>query len=315
MSRQQKHLFIIDPLEKLDKNLDTSMKLMHALAQKSCAIFFTTMDQVYWESSKPVASCLATGIEFDGANLHTTKSNPMSLKDFYIIHMRKDPPFDMNYIACTWLLESASQTTHVINSTWGLRKYNEKVATLYFPEYSLPTIVSSNPEYLMGFLKDTCNGDAVLKPLDLYGGRGVERVNLSSAKEAELMAKFKEQTANYNWRMMQPFQSQIKEGEVRVFTSFAEPIAWCLKVPKEGEFLANTRAGAKLLPHTPTVAELTMVKLVSKKLMDDGIYWVGFDLIGGKISEINITSPRLLCPDPKDYGPCFDKMAQQIIRI
>ncbi len=315
LSHQKKQLFILDPLESLDPRLDSSLQMAQALKSAGVTVYFTTIDQIFWDSRQNNASCQSYSLDRKDDRWLSGPGTDTELKEFRVIHMRKDPPFDIRYVATTWLLESASEHSKILNSTVGLRKYNEKMAALYFPEYAIPSLISQDANKLFSYFQDECQGDAVLKPLDMYGGRGVEHLTLEKQSPAEVLDVLKSQVSDGLWRQIQPFQKQVSAGEVRAFVSFGEPIAWCLKVPKAGDFLANTRAGATLLDYEPSEAEMAMVVDISLELMKDGIHWVGFDLIGGRVSEINITSPRLLTARTENYPKCFEKMARQIIKF
>jgi glutathione synthase len=220
------------------------------------------------------------------------------------IHMRKDPPLDMDYFMTTWLLDSAAKYSHVFNHPEALRNFNEKLSVLQLPEMSHQSFVSTQPDLIIEFIKTDCQGDGIVKPLDLFGGRGVFRLNLNEIKNDRAMELLEEATAKgTELRIIQPFDQKIALGEVRVFTVGGKALSWCLKRPKPGSYLANTAAGASLEPYHPSVDDVLRVEGVAKKLMEKGIYFIGFDLIGGYISETNITSPRLLVAenDGADY--------------
>lgn len=306
------HLFVIDPLASLNLALDSSLRMMFALAKRGHAIYVTEANSISWGShGKPTAMCQSLSFE-NGLEKPLTKSRiKTSIDTFSAIHMRKDPPFDMEYISCTWFLDAVQHKVRIYNDPAALRALNEKVSILKFPRHIRPALVSANPEELLAFIKNKSNGDAVLKPLDLFGGRGIRRIILE--RDNDFLQLLKEETSSGRFaRMVQAFDPAIFEGEVRVFTAFSEPIAWCLKKPSAGNFLANTRMGATLHPYTPEVAEITRVREVAAQLLGQGVAFIGFDLIGGWISEINITSPRLLVAQGTAETPLYDKIAQLI---
>ncbi len=307
------HLFLIDPLESLNRDLDSSLRLMFELKASGHEVLVAEPRQLAWHSGTTGAMARCRPLTFKGDAKTFAPGEPENrhLPSFSAIHMRKDPPYDMEYIATTWLLDTATRTTRVYNAPSALRTYNEKLAILRFPAETKPALVSSNAGELMRFVEKEAKGDAILKPLTLFGGRGVERLELAKGKEL-VEAKLQEETAKgTQLRLIQGFDKAIYEGEVRVFTAFGEPIAWCLKKPASGNYLANTRAGAVLSSYEPTKAEVDRVTRVARTLLAAGVVFIGFDMIGGYLSEINITSPRLLTP-PGDKKPYYRQLAKAV---
>ncbi len=299
---KQRHLFIIDPLEELNLKLDSSLRMAKALAARGHRIFFTTLLDLSWRSGRAGAWARCVEAEFAGGDVapRLERKTPHSLLDFEAIHMRKDPPFDLTYIEATWLLDSAAGRVHIYNQPSALRTWNEKVSILRFPDDIRPALVSSDSLEIIEFIEKECDGDGIVKPLALFGGRGVERVrpgrDALSRKDAIGAINIMTRDGREK-RIIQPFDSRIFDGEVRAFCIGGEPITWCLKKPAKGEFLANTRTGATLEPYKPGLDELARVKNVAARLALEGAPVIGLDLIGGWISEINLTSPRLLLPE------------------
>jgi len=292
------HLFVMDPLASLNRPLDSSLRMLFELAAKGHGIRVCEPKQLAWSGGDKAAVARCQRLMFAGSpqTFSTGSSETVSLLSFDAVHMRKDPPYDMDYIATTWLLESASSRgVRVYNDPAALRRFNEKLAILLFPEACQAALATSDSEALLAFVENQANGDAILKPLTLFGGRGVERLQLKSDGRAQVLAKLRSATGDgASIRLIQPFNPAIYDGEVRVFTGFGRPLAWCLKRPAPGEFLANTRAGATLEAYEPTTVESTRVTSVASALHTQGVFLTGFDLIGGFVSEINLTSPRLL---------------------
>lgn len=303
------HLFLIDPLESLNKELDSSLRLMFELKALGHEVTVAEPRQLGWRTSSHAEATVRV-MTFGASPKEFSPGPPSrrSLGDFAAVHMRKDPPYDLDYITTTWLLDAAPKSTKVYNSPASLRTYNEKLAILRFPEATRPALVSADPEALLQFAQQEAGGDAILKPLTLFGGRGVERLEVAK-DPAKARARLIEETANgVHLRLIQPFDQGIFQGELRAFTAFGKAVAWCLKKPASGQYLANTRAGATLHPYTPTADELRRVTAVAGTLWREGVAFIGFDVIGGFISEINITSPRLLAA-PGDSTPYYAQLA------
>ena len=294
---EQIHLFVTDPVEKLNFQLDSSLRMAKALANLGAEWYFTQVDRLYWKSPHNVASAYVQKTSFSqGIKPELGSPVRMGLEQFHAIHMRKEPPVDTRFLATTHFFDSAEREgTLVFNSAQALRSINEKTSVMMFPELSVPALISASLSEAWDFIEEACDGHAVIKPLDLFGGKGIFEINKKDSKRLQEQSKNLEQALeNGQFRMIQPFQDAIREGEVRVFTAGGKAISWCLKKPAPGNFLANTSAGAELFPYTPTERDLHVIESVAKGLLKKGVFLIGFDMIGGLISEINITSPRLL---------------------
>ena len=316
---QHKHLFVIDPVENLNLKLDSSLRLAKALLENNQECFLTTPTDITWLGGTPISTpfCRATQLLLgSGPTPDMGKSFKVNLGTFASIHMRKDPPYDLDYISCTWMLAVAERAgVKVYNNTEALRSINEKLAIFEFPQYCLPGVVSFSSEELLTFAREQANGDIIIKPLTLFGGRGVRRLNLSDLGEGKFAEELRKETAgDTQMRLVQAFNQSIFQGELRVFACCGQILSWCLKTPHNGEYLANTGRGASLNTYSPREVEVRMVQDVSHKLAAKGIKMVGFDIIGGYLSEINISSPRLLTADPKSEASTYNKMATLILR-
>lgn len=312
------HLFVIDPIESLNFPLDSSLRIARALREIGHETFICTPSQIEWESREGLAVAYAQELranEKDVSKYQLSDVKRLPLDAFRAIHMRKDPPYDLNYITCTWLLDSAEKKgVKVLNSPKALRDFNEKLSIFQFPEAIQNGLISTQAESLLRFLRTDAKGDAVLKPLTLFGGRGVIRLTLTDKNEAELLQTLKDETENgLQHRLIQPFDPRIFDGEVRVFTARGEAVSWCLKRPHADNFLANTRSGATLEAYAPTPKDKAMIETIARKLLAEGIYFLGFDVIGGHVSEINLTSPRLLQADNEDFSP-YERVAELLAK-
>lgn len=284
------HLFLIDPVENLNLELDTSFRLAHALVDQGTPAFVATTEALSWpHSQKPTVH--AQRLRFNNADVKgyvLETYNTMSIDAFATIHVRKDPPVDLNYSAMLWMLDSVSETSRIINAPRAIMAHNEKASIMRFAQYAIPTLISRDPELINQFVDEQCGGDAIIKPLDQFGGRGVRRITIAELGALEWSHPM----------VIQPFLPGVQGGEVRVFCAFGRPIAWCLKKPPRGSFMANTAQGATLHRYQPSGSFIDAIETVASYLYHEGLIFVGFDVIDGLISEINVTSPRLLqAPD------------------
>jgi glutathione synthase len=307
------HLFVLDPIERLNLAWDTSIKMAFSLSSLGETVYFCTGRELS-RSLHPMAStatCRRTTFGSKPSELVLGSSERVNLIDFASIHMRREPPYDLDYIGTLWILDAVSQLVPVMNGPKALLEINEKLSILDFPLFTKPALVSSDAEELMGFAKERCNSNIVIKPLGLYGGRGIEHIE----GDRGLLERLHVATLNgKEARIIQEFNPAIYQGEVRAFSVAGKPVAWCLKVPKSGEFLANTRAGSTLAPYEPTTRDLDVATGVAETLLKRGVIFAGVDIIGGWLSEINITCPALLTCDRASLEG-FDHIGQTIVSL
>jgi len=310
MAQQNSHLFVIDPIERLNLAWDTSIKIAFALSQMGESVYFCTGRELSRSLHPTGAYALARQITFASKpnELRQGGQKRVPLVEFSAIHMRREPPYDLDYIGTLWILDSVAQHVPVFNAPRALLEINEKLSILDFPLFTKPAIVSSDADELFLFAKERCAANIVIKPLGLYGGRGVEHIEGARG----LLEKLHVATLNgKEARMIQEFNPAVHAGEVRAFTVAGKPVAWCLKVPKKGEFLANTRAGSTLEAYSPTSRDIDVATGVAETLLKRGVIFAGIDMIGGWLSEVNITCPALLGPERSSLTG-FEQIAKVI---
>ena len=295
----QRHLFITDPIENLNQELDTSLKLAKNLYSRGHLVAFATQNSISLCNNGPfVASQKVDSWPISTLSQpHIFTATP--LRDFDAIHFRTDPPTNENYWVSTWILSQVPATTLIFNKPTALRDLNEKLLILNYPEDSAPALLSSNPAQIKKFIESQCYRYAIAKPLTLFGGKGVVALDFRTKKG--LSEAIKSVTTNgTELRLFQPFNESIFSGEVRAFAVGGKCISWCLKLPQPGSFLANTGAGATIENYQPTASLNQRLDRIAEDLMKKGVYYIGFDIIGDLVSEINITSPRLLTTKPEE---------------
>ncbi|AUN97207.1 hypothetical protein DOM21_15625 [Bacteriovorax stolpii] len=295
-----KHVLFIDPIEKLNPKKDSSLMLATTMKAQGMDVYLLFEKDFYINNkAKSVFKLYDFEGDFyeDGAYLkHFSLKGPavIEMNKGDVIHMRIDPPFDTRYLRYLWMLRYYS--THgikVMNSPDGILKYNEKLHA-YTQKASLETYVGSSVEGFMGFveLMKRDHQDLILKPLDLYQGFGVEKVSIS---EPNLAFKFSEKVKENNGAIVaQPFCKEVVNGEIRSLYFKGRELGSILKVPKKGEFLANIAQGAAFhaIELTPSVKK--ECDRICAELVQEGVDWVAFDIMGDNVSEINITCPGLL---------------------
>jgi len=194
--------------------------------------------------------------------------------------MRKDPPVDAQYLAATFILERAAAAVPVINDPVALRMFNEKLLPLAFPGLTPPTLVSNDPQRVAAFVRE--HGRSILKPLDDCSGRGIRILRTADAVPAELGGQFV---------LVQKFIEKVVEGDKRIFLLAGEVIGAVNRIPRGPEDLANIHQGATVAPTIITARDREIVGAVAPTLIRRGLWMAGLDVIGGCLTEINVTSP------------------------
>ena len=289
-----KFLFILDPLVSLKSYKDTSLAIMHAAAAQGHVLYVCEQHDVFLRNE--VVNISAAPFEFSEGSLNKN-SNWYSLgekqevlpNDFDAILMRKDPPFDNEYLYSTYLLELAvNQGARVINNPSAVRDWNEKLSVAKFPQFAPEFLVTANQSLIREFLNQ--HKDIVIKPLDGMGGSGIFRIHEYDHNIGvilETATQFGKQTI-----MVQRYLPAILQGDKRIIIINGEPLPYALaRIPKAGETRGNLAAGGTGVAQLLTTRDLEIANTVGKTLKQKGLFLVGLDVIGDYLTEINVTSP------------------------
>jgi glutathione synthase len=264
--------------------------MVNEIMRRDGDVFVTTPAKVYLMQNIPKAYCKkVTGFS---TKYETGLEKSIDLKEFQVIHLRVDPPFDIDYYYMTIFLEMVANVTLIVNSPESVRSYNEKLIILNFPQFITDTIVTSSAEQAKDFIINKCNGRGVVKNLGECSSRGIILVD---GDEEQIKAKVLSIIAEWNSHIMiQKYIPEIKNGETRITMINGEAKGWVKKVPKEDSFLASLDFGAKVIPYILSEKDKEIVQVTGKFLKEKGIILASLDVIDGNLSEINITSPGLL---------------------
>lgn len=203
--------------------------------------------------------------------------------------MRKDPPFNMDYIYATYILDMVdSDKTRVINSPRGIRESNEKLYSLHFKEFIPETLVSKNVDQIKEFMTGA-GGEIVVKPLDGYGGEGIFYVKEGDFNTSSILESITDFGSTYI--MAQKFIKKVSEGDKRIIMLNGTPIGAVLRVAAKGEFRSNFHSGGHPVKTRLTRRDMEICKSVGPRLVQDNLYLVGIDVVGGYLTEVNTTSP------------------------
>lgn len=288
-------LFIIDPIESLTAYKDSSVAMMRALLARGHQLSYCLQSDLYILNGKVLTSAQSFVIA-DDADLHQShwltvqgEAQDLELSSFDAVLMRKDPPFDLEYLYSTHLFDlAAAQGAKVFNTGSALRNHPEKLAIAEFPEYTAPTLVSRSMSRLREFYDE--HQDIVIKPLDGMGGTGIFRVK---ANDGNFSAMVEMLTAYGTQSIMaQKFIPDITAGDKRILIINGEPIPYVLaRIPKEGENRGNLAAGGSGVAQPINDYDRTMARTIAKRLEGRGLFLIGLDVIGKYVTEINVTSP------------------------
>ncbi len=286
-------LFVMDPIEQIDPYKDTTLVMMLAAAKRGHNVHCCRIEDLWLDGSVANATVWPTTVRRSMGD-HYTLEPPINrpLDDFSIVFMRKDPPVDIDYIHATYLLDRAPASTLVVNSPKALRGCNEKLFALEFPELVPPTVVTSNIPRLLDFC-DRQGGRMVLKPVDGRGGEGIFIVSRDDPNHRTIL----ETLTSFGRRraLAQRYLPEIMEsGDKRVIVVNGEPLGAVMRQPGTGDFRSNVHSGGKVAPCALDDHDRKIAATLGDQLRARGIVFAGLDVIGGYLTEINITSPTLI---------------------
>jgi glutathione synthase len=279
-------LFVIDPLDSLTLETETSLLLMEEMARRGHACAVATLPDLYLAAESGVR---AQRITIDLARSPFYALAPAvehRFTDFDVILARKDPPVDEAYLMATFILERAARDVPVVNDPVSLRTVNEKLLPLEFPQFVPPTLVSNDAARLRRFA--AASAGVVLKPLSDCSGRGI-RVLQRDAAESAIDAYLAEQHGHFV--MAQQFLPGVARGDKRIFLLAGQPIGAVNRVPQRPDRLANIHQGARVEPTTLTARDHEIVAALRPVLLARRLWMAGIDVIDGYLTEINVTSP------------------------
>ncbi len=292
-------LFVIDPPESLKAYKDSSVAMMRAARRRGHAVWISQVEEIHWSKNQVAARARPLEVTDDDEDWYRAHApQTRRLAEFGAVLMRKDPPFDLEYVASTWLLSAAvREGARVFNAPDAIRDHNEKLAIAEFPQFVAPTLVSREPERLQAFIDE--QRDVVVKRLDVMGGENIFRVRADDPNRnviVEIMSQAARRTV-----MAQRYIPEITQGDKRVLLIDGEAVPYCLaRIPKPGESRGNLAAGARGEAQPLSARHREIAGAIGPRLAQRGLLLVGLDVIGDWLTEINVTSPT-----------CFREIADQ----
>ncbi|MCC7328318.1 MAG: glutathione synthase [Burkholderiales bacterium] len=290
--------FILDPLPQLKAYKDSSVAMMRELSRRGHSVYALGQGDLMWDEGTTCGRVRALDVTDD--DQHWYREAPSTLRrlaDFAAVIMRVDPPFDMEYIYTTYLLEAAEREgARVFNRPRAIRDHNEKFAIGLYPQFIAPTLVTRDATSIDEFIDE--HEDVVVKPLDGMGGASIFRVGDTDPNRNVIV----ETVSEHGRRtvMVQKFLPEIVDGDKRVLVIGGQVVPFSLaRIPKPGETRGNLAVGGRGEARPLSARDLEIAQALAASLWTQGLLIVGLDIIGDSLTEVNVTSPT-----------CFVEIAQ-----
>lgn len=281
-------VFIMDPVSHVIVDEDTSFSLMLEAQRQGHEVLHTLIHDVGLDRDRVVATVRTATMERADPPIRLGEDERVDLATVDAVFVRKDPPFNEAYWWLTLILELLQSKTVVVNSPRGLREANEKLYACAFPALVPTSIVASDKKLIRQFVNDM-GGRAVIKPIDGHGGDGVF---LLDASDKNVNGLIEATTRNGSKvALVQEYLPAVVEGDKRVLLLEGEPLGAILRVPQGDDLRSNIHVGGSVVAAEITKADQQIIKAMQPRLGADGLFFVGLDVIGGKLTEVNVTSP------------------------
>lgn len=284
---------VMDPISDITVKKDSSFAMMLAVQAKDWTLYYMEQQDLFLHEGVVSAEVTRVSIQDNTDDWYQFReTETLALSELDAILMRKDPPFDMEYIYSTYLLEQAQAAgVLIVNDPQSLRDANEKLFTAWFPQCCPATLVTRKDSLIRNFHQQ--HGDIILKPLDGMGGASIFRVKQKDPNISVII----ETLTNHGKTsiMAQKFIPEIVDGDKRILMINGEPVPYALaRIPTKGETRGNLAAGGRAQGQALTEHDKWICQQVGPKLREKGLIFVGLDVIGNYLTEINVTSPTCI---------------------
>ena len=302
----------MDPIGSINVKKDSTLAMLVEAHSRDWEIHYMEMDDLYLEMGQSRARTRKLAVSYDANGWFEFGSEQdIALSDLSVILMRKDPPFDIEFIYATYLLELAeSAGALVVNKPQSLRDANEKLFTAWFPQCMPACLVTRDQARLRAFLEQ--HDDIVVKPLGGMGGESVFRVQMNNPNIGVIFETLTKHGTLY--AMAQKFIPEIVDGDKRILMINGEPVPYALaRVPQAGETRGNLAAGGKGIGVELSDRDRWICEQVAPTLKEKGLIFVGLDVIGDYLTEINVTSPTCIRELDEQYNINISAMLMDVI--
>ncbi len=284
---------VMDPISQVKVAKDSSMAMMLEAQKRGYQLYYMEMKDLYLEQGQCRATTHRVKV-FDDSEHWYELSEPedIAVSDLDAVLMRKDPPFDTEFIYATYMLERAEVAgTLIVNKPQSLRDCNEKLFTAWFSDLTPKTLVTRSSDKIREFHQ--AEKDVIIKPLDGMGGASIFRIKEKDANVGVIIETLTNHGEQY--AMVQEYMPEITDGDKRILIVNGEPMPYCLaRIPAQGETRGNLAAGGRGVARPLSVSDKAIADAIAPELKKRGLYFVGLDVIGDKVTEINVTSPTCI---------------------
>lgn len=282
-------VFVMDPVSSIIVDEDTTFAFMLEAQSQGHEVLHCLIQDVGWQEGRVLGRVRSARVQRDNDNPVTLGDfETIGLEDVDAVFIRKDPPFDQQYWWLSLVLEQLRGKTVVVNDPRGLREANEKLYICCFPDVIPKTLVASNKEQIRGFVTEL-GGRAVIKPIDGHGGEGVF---LLQQKDKNINGLIEATTqGGARVALVQQFIPEVREGDKRILLVEGEPLGAILRVPQSDDVRSNIHVGGDVTATEITADDRRIIDVLRPKLIEEGLFFVGLDVIGGFLTEVNVTSP------------------------
>ncbi len=309
---------VMDPISQVNVKKDSSMAMMFEAQKRGYEIYYMEMKDLYLEQGQCRASAQTIRV-FDNPEhwYELDEAKDIAVSELDAVLMRKDPPFDTEFIYATYMLERAEvEGTLIVNRPQSLRDCNEKLFTAWFADLTPKTLVTRSSDRIRKFHKD--EKDIIIKPLDGMGGSSIFRIGPNDPNVGVIIETLTDHGNQY--AMVQEYMAAITEGDKRILIVNGEAMPYCLaRIPAQGETRGNLAAGGRGEARPLSDSDKLIAEKIGPELKKRGLYFVGLDVIGDKVTEINVTSPTCIREIEAAFpinisGKLMDAIEQNITR-
>ena len=281
--------FQMDPLDNIDPRLDTSFRLAEEEELRGYSVFHYLPNNLTFSKTRIIANGHFVKLNRkQNPSFTILKNKTIDIgHDLDILWLRQDPPFNMDYLSSTYLLDFVGKETLIVNNPFWVRNFPEKLLVLNYPQLMPATIITSRIEVIQEFREKY--GDIILKPLYGNGGAGVFKINYNDKNFVALFELF--QMNSTEPLIAQEFLPEVINGDKRIILLDGEILGAINRIPQKGEIRSNMHVGGKAVATELSIDEIKICEQIGSTLKEHGQIFVGIDVIGGKLTEINVTSP------------------------
>jgi len=309
---------VMDPISQVKVKKDSSMAMMFEAQARGYEIYYMEMNDLYLDQGQCRATTQKIKVFDDPQHWYELDEvKDIAVSELDAVLMRKDPPFDTEFIYATYMLERAEvEGTLIVNKPQSLRDCNEKLFTAWFADLTPRTLVTRNSAQIRKFHQE--QKDIIIKPLDGMGGASIFRIKEEDANVGVILETLTNHGSQY--AMVQEYMPEIKEGDKRILIVNGEPMPYCLaRIPAQGETRGNLAAGGRGEARPLSASDKMIAETIAPELKKRGLYFVGLDVIGDKVTEINVTSPTCIREIEAAYpinisGKLMDAIEENITR-